>query len=542
MFRRIPKPAPTFKTSSARSTATALRKRVLGALALATFACLAARPLGAADAGVPLATIFAAYERATHASDVATLETAGTIAGEGLDGEFHSWRSGENERDDERLGPRTETTLRRGARIWVSNANGNVRELHGVLLRRALTAQFVDSGAFLRAPERARFVGYGSIGAERVWRVEVNADGGEPETLWIGVNDGLPLRTEYIDGDGPTFVDLSDWRDVDGQRMPFRSVTTDGDHAYDVIEQTTFVRTGQPIDDAHFAPLPSRTIDAEGVQTVPLVQIGPHIGCTVTIEGRAYAFLIDSGAQNVLVDAAVAHRLHLDEVGSLEVRGAVRTGGLHVAHLAHLGIGSASLDDLLVSTIDLQPGLGGAEIDGILGYPFFAASVVQLDFAQGVMRFGPPGSFAPPGERIALDVDREIPEATVRLNDALNAPFIVDTGNSGEMLLYEPFVGAHPGVVPATGSRSTNYGVGGSDVTYRTHLDAVRIGDLPVARPTVDVVEASTGAFADRTDAGNLGLGVLRNFVVTFDLGNGAMYLLPNGGFAQAQKKSATNS
>jgi hypothetical protein len=504
--------------------------------------CTPARALRASDATVPLATIFAAYQRATHTSDIATLETSGTIVGEGLDGDFHSWRRGGDERDDERLGPRTETTLRVGDRMWVRNANGNVRELHGVLRRRALTAEFVDSGAFLQAPERARFVGYGSIGAERAWRVEVNADGGEPETLWIDVRDGLPLRTEYIDGDGPTYVDLSDWRDVGGQRMPFRSVTTDGEHAYDVVEQTTFVRVGQPIDDARFAPLPSRTIAADGVQTVPLVQIGPHVGCTVTIDGHAYAFLIDSGAQNVLVDTSVARRLHLDEVGSLEVRGAVRTGGLHVAPLAHLGIGNASLDDLLVSTIDLQPGLGGAQIDGILGYPFFASSLVQLDFAQGVMRFGPPGSFTPPGERIALDVDREIPEAPVLLDESIRAPFIVDTGNSGDMLLYAPFVRAHPGVVATTGSRSTNYGVGGSDATYRTHLARVRIGDLPIARPTVDVVEAANGAFADRTDAGNVGLGVLRNFVVTFDLANAAMYLVPSGAPVAMRSKTATRS
>ncbi len=510
---------------------------------LAAFACAPARASRAVDPAPSLAAIFAAYEHATHAADITTMESEGTISGEGLDGEFHSWRRGTDERDDERLGPRTETSLRVGDRIWVRNANGNVRELHGVLRRRALTAQFIDSGAFLRAPERARFVGYGSIGAARTWRVEVNADGGEPETLWIDVADGLPLRTEFVDGDGPTFVDLSDWRAVDGQRIPFRSLTTDGSHAFDVIEQTTSVRIGAPIDDAHFAALPSRRIVADGVQTVPLVQIGPHVGCTVTIDGKAYAFLIDSGAQNILLDTAVAHALHLDESGALEVRGAIRTGGLHVARLPHLAIGDASLDDLVVSTIDLQPGLGGAEIDGILGYPFFASSLVQLDFDQGVMRFGPPGSFQPPGQRIALDVDREIPEATALVNDAISAPFIVDTGNSGEMLLYGPFVAAHPGVVPATGSRSTNYGVGGSDATYRTHLAALRIGETSIARPTVDVVEASSGAFADRTDAGNLGLGILRRFVVTFDLANDAMYLAPGTADADAgaHRRTATS-
>jgi hypothetical protein len=352
----------------------------------------------------------------------------------------------------------------------------------------------------------------------------------------------LPLRTEYLDGDGPTFIDLSDWRQVAGQKMAFRTLTTDGDHAFDLIEQTTQVHVGEPMADDLFAPLVTRTLVADGVQTVPLVSFGSHIGCTVTIEGRAYAFLIDSGAQNVLLDSHLAQQLHLDELGALEVRGAVRTGGMHVARLPHLAIGAASLDDLVVSTIDLQPAIGGPIVDGILGYPFFASALVQLDFADGVMRFGPPGSFNPPGERIDLDVDREIPEATARLNDRIDAPFIVDTGNSGNVLLYRPFVDAHPGIVPATGSQTINYGVGGTDASYRTHLDSLRIGSAPLLRPAVDVVLASSGAFADRIDAGNLGLDVLRKFVVTFDLANDALYLAPAPSLDGGIRRTATSS
>jgi hypothetical protein len=422
----------------------------------------------------------------------------------------------------------------------VRNANGNVHELRGVLLRRALTDQFVDSGAFVHAPDRVRFAGFGTIGGKRMWRITVNAAGGDPETLWIGVDDGLPARSEYIDGDGTTQVDLSDWRTVEGQKIAFHSVTTDGDHAFDLVEQTTSVVIGAPIADDRFAPLVARTFASDGVQTVPLVQIGSHIGCTVSIDGDAYAFLLDTGAQNVIVDAQVAQRLHLDEQGALEVRGAVRAGGLRIARLPHLGIGGASLDDLIVSTIDLHSSGGGVAVDGILGYPFFASGLVQFDFADNVMRFGPPGSFDPPGERIPLDVDREIPEATVRLNDAIDTPFIVDSGNSGEVLLYRPFLDAHPGLVPAGGARSVNYGVGGSDATYRTHLDSLRIGSVSLDHLTVDVVLAASGAFADRVDGGNLGLAVLRRFVVTFDLGNGAMYLLPSAALGGAHHRSAT--
>jgi len=180
---------------------------------------------------------------------------------------------------------------------------------------------------------------------------------------------------------------------------------------------------------------------------------------------------------------------------------------------------------LVVSTIDLGAAAGHTRIDGILGYPFFAASIVQLDFAHHVMRFGPPGSFVPAGERIELDTDREIPEAVFRIDGSVDAPFIVDTGNSGSLLLYAPFVDRHPALAPAGAGASSYIGVGGSDRTYSTRLDSIGLGSTTLEDQSADVIVAKNGAFADRIDAGNVGLGLLRKFVVTFDFANHALYL-----------------
>jgi hypothetical protein len=472
----------------------------------------------------PMTDILAAYQKATHGRDVAKIETVGTIAGEGLSGQFHSWRDGDRERDDESLGPRLETTLRIGDRIWASS-DGNVQELTGILRRRALTANFVDSGKFLSAPDHARFLAFGTIGDRRTWNIEVNADGGEPETIWIDTENGLPLRTEYLDGDGPTYVDLSDWRDVGGMEMAFHAVTTDGEHDFDTIVQTSSVKIGGPIDAALFAPLVPRRLIADGAQTVPLLDDGTRIACVVQIGGKPYAFLIDSGSADVLLDSHVAQAAGIGQEGSLEVRGAVRAGGLHVARLPRLTIGNAYLDNLVISTIELGSSAGHMRIDGILGYPFFAASIVQLDFAHHVMRFGPPGSITPGGDRIAIDTDRDIPEAVFRIDD-LDAPFIVDTGDSSPLLIYGPFADAHPSVAPAVGTGAGSFvGVGGSDKSYATRVNSLRLGSTTVSDQDADVIESKSGAFADRIDAGNVGLALLRKFTVTFDFAGHALYL-----------------
>jgi predicted aspartyl protease len=390
------------------------------------------------DVTVPM--ILAAYDRATHSDDMRTFVAEGTVAGEGLSGTFHSWRDGKRERDEDNLGPRHETTLRLGDRIFVRNPNGNVRELRGYLRRRALTEEFLDSGEFVKHPERGRFAGWGNVGGKQVWRLEVTALGGEPETLWIDPASGLPLREEYLDGDGSSFVDYADWRTVQGRTIAFRSTVTDGDHRFDTVEQTTSVTIDGPVDQSLFAPLAARTLGTDRVHTIPLIERDGHVGIKVRIADRDWFFLLDTGAQSILVDSHVLRAAGVDGAGAMEVRGAKRTGGLSVATISDLTIDGAEMRNVVVSSIDIAKSLGGVKIDGILGYPFFASALVEMDFANHVLRFGPPGSFTPRGSRIQLDVDRELAEATLRLHGRVDAPFIVDTGNSGEMFLYQPFL------------------------------------------------------------------------------------------------------
>jgi len=489
---------------------------------------------------VPVATIIAAYDKATHADDVKTFAAEGTLSGEGLSGTYRIVRDGKNEREDDVLGPRHETSLRLGERLFLRNANGNVRELRGYLHRRALTEEVIDSGEFVHHPELARFAGWGSAGGVNAWRLEINAVGGEPETLWIDPASGLPLRLEYLDGDGPSYVDYADWRDVQGRKIAFRNTLTDGDHRFDTVQQTTSVTIDAPVDPAAFAPLAPRRLETDRVHVVPLIEREGHVGVTVRIANKDWFFLLDTGAQSILVDTAVLKAAGVEGEGAMEVRGAARSGGLTAATLPKLELDGAAMNDVVVSSIDIAHNLGGGlKIDGILGYPFFASAVVEMDFAKHVMRFGPPGSFAPQGTPVALDVDRELAEATLRVNNRLDAPFIVDTGNSGEMLLYRPFLDAHPGIVPFSATTSWNYGLGGANATYRTSLDDLHLGGFDLYHRNVEVVLATSGAFADRVDAGNVGLGVLRNFVATFDLSNAAMYLAPGSAFDDGRRRTA---
>lgn len=488
-------------------------------------------PGGARPTAVPaLRDILARYARAVDDSGspvIERMESTGTLSGGGLTGQFHTWISDDRERTDQNLGPRSEKTLRIGDRMWYADSDGDVREFTGILARRARTQRFIDSGDFARAPERCVLRGRQDVGGRTSYVLDVAAEDGETETLYIDAQTNLPDRIAYDDDDGRTTIDLSDWRSVGGHRFPFKTVASDGDHAFDTTETTTNIDLSPSIDPAVFAPFVARRIQLSAPDTVPVVFHDGHVFAPVRIGDRTYRFLLDTGAQNILIDKRVAADLGLKAVGALEASGATRTGGLQLATLDELDVGAGRLRNVVATTIDLGASTDGAfRIDGILGYPFFAASTVRLDLANRTMTLAVPGSLAPQGEKIPVQVDRAFPEAELRINETTEAPFIIDTGNAGELLLYKPFVDKHPGIVPYTTNSRKSFGIGGETASYRSALDRIDFGSIPIYHADTDVMLATSGAFADRFDAGNVGLGLLRNFLITFDLANGAMYVV----------------
>ncbi len=477
-----------------------------------------------------LDAVLARYRAAAADPGVAvpkTLMLAGTVAGAGLQGAFHSWQSGERERGDENLGPRRERTLRLGERAWLSDENGDVREFTGVFARRERTMRFIESGDFADHPERCVLHGPVKVGSLQTYALDVTQAAGDTETLYLDATTYLPDRLAYDDDDGRTTIDFSDWRSIGGRRYAFTNVTSDGDHGFDTTETTTSVEPNVPVATALFAPLVSRSIEMTAPESVALKEREGHFYAPVTIAGKAFTFLIDTGAQNIVLDRRVVTALGLHSVGALEASGASRTGGLALAQLPQLVVGSRGvLSDLVVTTLDLGASTEGAfRIDGILGYPFFASSLVRFDPAAHSMTFGPPNSFVPSGQRIVLSTDRGLPEATFRINASLDAPFIIDTGNAAELLLYHPFIEHHGGIVDFSQTSRRSYGIGGMTSSYRTTLGELGIGDIPLYHLETDVMLATSGAFADRFDAGNVGLGALRNFDMTFDLAHDAFYV-----------------
>jgi predicted aspartyl protease len=476
-----------------------------------------------------------------HTHPVKTLEMRGAVTGVNLEGAFHSWQTNDNERYDEAIGDRFESSLRLGDRQFIINQSGNVREVRGILAQRQRTADFINSEQFSSETKYDHLDGAVTLpDGRQTYEVDVAPPQGQPEKVYIDAKSLMIDRIAYDANDGTSTEDYYDYKTFAGVLVAQREVDSNGDHAYDVTHTTTHVSVNKRIDPAIFTVPPSTVIETDKPVTVPLEEEEGHYYVRVGINGRTYKFLLDTGAQAIVLDAHVATEQHLVPQGRLQVSGAQRIGGLGFASLDSLQIGTATLPVHLVSVLDLRGVTGRFSADGILGYPFFAAAEVSIDAHSNTMTFARPGALKAVGATIPIDVDRELIEMQGKVNN-VEGRFVVDTGNSTELLLFAPFMQAHPNLIDG-GERhfAFNYGVGGSASAVAAIIDEIDMGDFRFFNRYASIMLTNQGAFADRFDAGNIGMAVLKNFVVTFDAANAKMYLERGSGFDDGRYRART--
>jgi hypothetical protein len=115
------------------------------------------------------------------------------------------------------------------------------------------------------------------------------------------------------------------------------------------------------------------------------------------------------------------------------------------------------------------------------------------------------------------------------LIDDLPARFDIDTGSRMEVDVTTPFVDRHalrdryrPGIRAITG-----WGVGGASRSYVVRLPSLTLGTVKVDSVVGGLSEAKAGSISDPAYDGNIGSGLLRRFVVSFDYRRQTMYLKP---------------
>ncbi len=185
----------------------------------------------------------------------------------------------------------------------------------------------------------------------------------------------------------------------------------------------------------------------------PGLKGGPMLDCSglpcmdVTAAGDKHLrLLIDTGNTNSLLDKAKAQEMGL-ELKPVNGSDGKPYPGYSVATMKGMKAGDASLGDVEVLVVDLQPGISRGDIpraDGTLAYTAFQDRVLKLDYKSH--RFGVsevlnadvpcPGSC---GELTTPTFGKKGPPIVVTTGFAVNGKPVavqIDTMYSGTMLIY----------------------------------------------------------------------------------------------------------
>jgi len=265
--------------------------------------------------------------------------------------------------------------------------------------------------------------------------------------------------------------------------------------------------------------------------TVPFRLINNHVYVKATVDGKGpYTFIVDTGGHTLLSPHLISE-VGLKPIGEAVTSGAGEkhgtTGFVHFGEIAIGGVRLLDQDGFATEIYDKA--IEGIPVDGMVGFELVRRMVTTIDYGRHTITFIRPERFeAGPdsGVRVPFVFYDHLPNVPGRIGD-LPARFDIDSGSRSALDVTSPFVASHrlrdrftKGTVAVTG-----YGVGGPARSYVVRMPSVAIGSITMEDPVVDLSEARSGSFSDPNFDGNVGSGLLKRFVVTFDYARQLMYL-----------------
>jgi len=243
---------------------------------------------------------------------------------------------------------------------------------------------------------------------------------------------------------------------------------------------------------------------------------------------EARPFVIDTGADHLYLDSELAKTLNPSSWGERESLGA--KPGVKWGMLATFEVGPMVLQHTVVGVTDFSAASAsfGERLAGLLGYPFFANAVVEVDYPHGsVSCFDPKTYRLPRGHWQPLTLIGNRPTLPARLEGNIEGQFLVDTGNTSTVLFFPEFVEKHALLDNRAVRRVTHTSVKGDAETLAGRIAWFELAGRRFEKPIVQFDLPSNPPASQARFAGVIGRGFLREFVVVFNYPESKIALLP---------------
>ena len=477
-----------------------------------------------------------------------TIHESGAAEASGLHGKVEIW-SGRNgrQRNDLDLGvfKQTQVITPDLNQSWDTNVSGQIEGMPkraSEFLHHALALQFADA---LR----------GRGGATATLLGVEQRDGQSWSVVRLSFGDAdiydafIDPATGALDGFRVTedrqthFERLSDWRLVDGVRMPFDDKTTTDTPGGDQTMHVDTVELNKTLPDAVLArpgSVHKATFSGGASSTgwIPFELSGGHIYFPVKLNGHDVVVMIDSGAEVSVIDKTLAGSMGLETKGESAVQGSSGAQAAGLANGVTVEVGALKLSGLTVISTDLrslEPFLGHS-LPFVLGDDLFNEVAVDIDFANKRIAFRDPAQIAPPegAAEVPLTKLQALRSIPVSFEGGPTVDVHFDLGNGGSVMVYPAYAKAHGLPGARRTSQKLSGGAGGAlpqttAILRKLEFAGVTFTDVPAIFPPDTIASVNSSALA-----GNIGLPIFSRFHMVIDFSHDRLWMAPAADAATA--------
>ncbi len=354
--------------------------------------------------------------------------------------------------------------------------------------------------------------------------VTITPEGGRPFDFWIDVETKLIARLVEREAEVTRTETYSDRREVQGVRIPFHVRSRRGDPKFDEVVIVQRLVFNEPLTGVAFGP-PVEQQDlvfpaGRAAVEVNFEALSGHLFVRVMLDGRGpFRMLLDAGGANVI---------------SRETAALLAGAGKPVPETMRIGVTTlegVELTGQRYTVADIEPFLrrveGLDDVAGIMGLEWFVRMPVKLDYARSRLTLYDPAQFKYEGKgtRVPVAARGRLPKVQGSI-DGIDGVFEIDTGSRASLTLAPAFAAKNDleKRFAAKNEAITGAGLAGPVRASLARGKMLKLGAVEVPSPVIAIPHGATVS-QERTDvAGNVGFGVLRQFAVTYDLPNDALY------------------
>ncbi len=358
--------------------------------------------------------------------------------------------------------------------------------------------------------------------------VQITPEGGRPFEIWFDTSTHLIDRFVEQEAEQISEIRFSDYRPIRGVMLPYRiQVGRAGSDDHE-IETVTSIEANAPISDTAFSlpkpEAPDFLMDhGKTSTTIPFKLENNVILIPVRLNGQGPFWADFATGGSLIIQPKVASRLHLTSGTTEKSYGGGESFVVSgVSMVDRIQIGDASFGKIpadVFSIFDDAPEML------LVGQEILLRFAVRLDFDHKLMTLTPLSNFkySGHGNIVPFHFQDNQPEVLGEV-DGVAGVFTVDTGDNGSLLLIAPFAKKYN----FYNRLNAHISYGGKAVGGGTYGVMGRAGRVSFSgsdgRPKVEVkgpitrLSMQQGGFdANRYVSGNIGVGIIKQFNVTFD-------------------------